>query len=127
MQDSIGQRLRFARESKGLTLSEVSTKIRVRESLLKLIEKNDFAKVGADVYVRGHIRAMANFLELDVNELMSLYPKNSEDNPEPDFPVENIETQSQENTLTNSATLELSGRFFNPVEKVRVKSGNPSS
>ncbi|MFZ9248616.1 MAG: helix-turn-helix domain-containing protein, partial [Candidatus Nanopelagicales bacterium] len=37
MQDSIGQRLRFARESKGLSLSEVSTKIRVRESLLKLI------------------------------------------------------------------------------------------
>jgi len=83
MQDSIGQRLRFARESKGLSLSEVSTKIRVRESLLKLIEKDEFAQVGADVYVRGHIRAMAAFLGLDVNELMSLYPKNTDDIPDP--------------------------------------------
>ena len=123
MQDSIGQRLRYARESKGLTLSEVSSKIRVRESLLKLIENDDFANVGADVYVRGHIRAMATYLDLDVNELMSLYPKTSEDNPDPEFPVENIETQSQESTLSNTATLELSGRFFNPVEKVKIRSG----
>lgn len=123
MQDSIGQRLRSARESKGLTLSEVSTKIRVRESLLKLIEKNDFAQVGADVYVRGHIRAMATFLGLDVNELMALYPKSSDDITDPDSPVENIETQSLESNLSNAATLELSGGLFNPVEKFKVKSG----
>ena len=38
MKDSIGTRLRFARESKGLSLSEVAAKVRVRETLLKLIE-----------------------------------------------------------------------------------------
>ncbi len=123
MQDSIGQRLRFARESKGLSLSEVSTKIRVRESLLKLIEKDEFAQVGADVYVRGHIRAMAAFLGLDVNELMSLYPKNSDDIPDPELPVTNFETQSLENNLSSASSFELSGGLFNPVEKFKVKSG----
>lgn len=123
MQDSIGQRLRFARESKGLTLSEVSSKIRVRESLLKLIENDDFANVGAEVYVRGHIRAMATFLGLDLDELMSLYPNSSDDNYDPVSPVENLESQSQDTSLTRISTFELSGRFFNPVEKVKIRSG----
>jgi cytoskeleton protein RodZ len=123
LNDSIGQRLRSARERKGLTLSEVSTKIRVRESILKLIENNDFEKVGADVYVRGHIRSMANFLGLDTNELMSLYPKSVDDNSDPDIPVENIEAQSLESNLTNATSFELSGSLFNPVEKFKTKSG----
>ncbi len=123
MQDSIGKRLRNARESKGLSLSEVSTKIRVRESILKLIENNEFEKVGADVYVRGHIRSMANFLGLDSNELMSLYPNNVDDNSDPDIPVDKIETQSLETNLSNAASLELSGGLFNPVEKFKTKSG----
>ena len=49
MQDSLGSRLRFARESKGLTISELAAKVRVREVLLKHIEKDEFEKVGADV------------------------------------------------------------------------------
>ena len=73
MQDSLGSRLRFARESKGLTISELAAKVRVREVLLKHIEKDEFEKVGADVYVRGHIRVMAQVLEIDPDELMALY------------------------------------------------------
>jgi len=37
MQDSIGSRLRFAREAKGMTVSELSAKVRVREVLIKHI------------------------------------------------------------------------------------------
>lgn len=74
MQDSLGHRLRFAREAKGMTVSELSAKVRVREVLIKHIEKDEFEKVGADVYVRGHIRVMAQALDLNPDELMALYP-----------------------------------------------------
>ena len=35
MQDSIGNRMRFARESKGMTISELSAQVRIREVLVK--------------------------------------------------------------------------------------------
>ncbi len=37
MQDSVGSRLRYAREAKGLSISELSAQVRVREVLLKHI------------------------------------------------------------------------------------------
>ena len=125
MKDSIGTRLRFARESKGLSLSEVAAKVRVRETLLKLIENNEFEKVGAEVYVRGHIRSMATFLDLDVNELMSLYPNSDQDiNEEPvDSPVNLLQVAQNETTNESDFSNQFTGSFFNPVEKVKAKSG----
>ena len=127
MQDSIGSRLRFAREAQGMTVSELSAKVRVREVLIKHIEKDEFEKVGADVYVRGHIRAMAQSLDLNPDELMALYPASGVGESPFDEPVlapetELLEVASVVVTQQNKSS-QFSGSFFQPLENIRARSG----
>jgi cytoskeletal protein RodZ len=127
MQDSIGSRLRFAREAKGMTVSELSAKVRVREVLIKHIEKDEFEKVGADVYVRGHIRAMAQSLDLNPDELMALYPASGAGDSPFDQPVLAPETEILEVAsvvaVQQNNSSQFSGSFFKPLENIRARSG----
>ena len=127
MQDSIGNRLRFAREAKGMTVSELSAKVRVREVLIKHIEKDEFEKVGADVYVRGHIRAMAQSLDLNPDELMALYPASGVGDSPFDQPVLAPETEILEVAsvvaVQQNNSSQFSGSFFKPLENIRARSG----
>jgi len=56
---SIGETLAEARHRAGLSVSEVSERTRVRETIIRGIEANDYAACGGDFYARGHIRAIA--------------------------------------------------------------------
>jgi cytoskeletal protein RodZ len=127
MQDSIGSRLRFAREAKGMSVSELSAKVRVREVLIKHIEKDEFEKVGADVYVRGHIRAMAQSLDLNPDELMALYPASGVGDSPFDQPVLAPETEILEVAsvvaVQQNNSSQFSGSFFQPLENIRARSG----
>ena len=127
MQDSIGNRMRFARESKGMTISELSAQVRIREVLVKLIEKDEFEKVGADVYVRGHIRVIAQVLDLNPDELMALYPVSGAGESPFDQPVLAPDTEVLEvaSVVANqqNKTSQFSGSFFQPLENFRAKSG----
>lgn len=124
MSESIGSRLRYAREAKGISIAELASKVRIREALIKHIEKDNLETVGADVYVKGHIRAMAKFLEIDANELMALYPVAESAKPfdEPaEMPV--IQELQNLNLATKTDKGQFSGSFFNPIEKFKVRSG----
>jgi len=127
MQDSIGSRLRFARESKGLTISELSAQVRIREVLVKHIEKDEFEKVGADVYVRGHIRVMAQVLDLNPDELMALYPASGAGESPFDQPVLAPDTEVLEVASVvaeqQNKTSQFTGSYFQPLENFRAKSG----
>jgi cytoskeleton protein RodZ len=78
---SIGQTLRDARLSQGLTLEDISEKTKVRVTLLSLIESDQFEKVGAPTYVRGHISAIAKVLNLDSTELLKEFGNLPGDTP----------------------------------------------
>jgi cytoskeletal protein RodZ len=56
---SIGGTLAEARQRAGLSVSEVSRRTRVRETIIRGIEEDDYAACGGDFYARGHIRAIA--------------------------------------------------------------------
>ncbi len=70
---SIGEALAAARQRAGLTLSEVSAATRIRESIVRGIEHDDFAGCGGDFYARGHIRAMARVAGIDPRPLIEEY------------------------------------------------------
>ena len=128
MQDSVGSRLRYAREAKGLSISDLSAQVRVREVLLKHIEKDEFDKVGADVYVRGHIRAMAQVLDLNSDELMALYPVSGTGESPLAEPVLAPDTQVLEVASgfvkQKSDSQSLSASFYKPLENFRSKSSS---
>src|SRR5579863_10668933 len=69
----IGARLRAAREHKGLTMLQAAEKLHVDARVLEALEAEDFAALGADVYVRGHLRRYADLVGEHPEELQELY------------------------------------------------------
>ena len=70
---TVGQQLKAARTKRRLTLEEASQATRLRVGLVKALEADDFAALGGDTYVRGHLRTYAGFLGLDVDDLYEAY------------------------------------------------------
>jgi cytoskeleton protein RodZ len=68
-----GARLRAAREKKGLTVLQAAEKLHVDARVLEALEAEDFAALGADVYVRGHMRRYAELVGESPSELQELY------------------------------------------------------
>jgi hypothetical protein len=70
---SIGEALLAARQRAGLTVSQVSGSTRIREVIIRGIERNDFSACGGDFYARGHIRAIAGAVGTDPRPLIEEY------------------------------------------------------
>lgn len=70
---SIGAVLAAARRQAGLTVTQVSQRTRIRESIIQAIERDDFSACGADFYARGHIRAIARATGVDGEPLVREY------------------------------------------------------
>lgn len=67
---SIGQALSAARTERGMTIREISEATRVRQTLIRAIENDDFSLCGGDFYARGHIRTIANVIGIDPAPLL---------------------------------------------------------
>jgi cytoskeletal protein RodZ len=70
---SIGETLASARRRAGLTVTQVSQRTRIRESIIRGIEQDDYAACGGDFYARGHIRSIAHAVGTDPAPLISEY------------------------------------------------------
>src|ERR1700722_18598041 len=70
---SIGGVLSEARSDAGLTVYQVSQRTRIREGIIRDIERDDFASCHGDFYARGHIRAIARVIGLDSVPLIEDY------------------------------------------------------
>ncbi len=70
MSDSIGARLRQARELRHLTLPQVSETTKLRTHYLQALENDDYSAIPSAAQARGFLRLYAEFLELDVAELL---------------------------------------------------------
>jgi cytoskeletal protein RodZ len=70
---SIGDALADARRQAGLTITQVSQKTCIRETIIRGIERGDFSACGGDFYARGHIRSVARAVGADDEELIREY------------------------------------------------------
>jgi len=70
---SIGDALAQARSQAGLTVAQVSERTRIRETIIRGIEHDDFSACGGDFYARGHIRSIARAVGTDPEELIQQY------------------------------------------------------
>lgn len=70
---SIGDVLAQARSQAGLTVTQVSERTRIRETIIRGIERDDFSACGGDFYARGHIRSIARTVGADPEELIQEY------------------------------------------------------
>jgi cytoskeletal protein RodZ len=70
---SIGQALSSARLDAGLSIDDISAKTRLRATVIRAIEADDFSLCGGDFYARGHIRTLAGLVGLDPVPLLAEY------------------------------------------------------
>lgn len=70
---SIGENLAEARRHAGLTVTQVSQRTRIRETIIRGIEQSDFSSCGGDFYARGHIRGIAGAIGVDPAPLVNEY------------------------------------------------------
>lgn len=66
---SIGSQLKQARQSKGITLQEASSKTKIQERFLDAVERDDFGALPNPVYAKGFLSRYAGFLGLDADKL----------------------------------------------------------
>jgi cytoskeletal protein RodZ len=69
----IGETLAEDRRQSGLTITQVSERTRIRESIIRAIEQGDFSACGGDFYARGHIRSIAGVVGADPAPLIREY------------------------------------------------------
>jgi cytoskeletal protein RodZ len=70
---SIGEELAAARRQAGLTVTQVSQRTCIRETIVRGIERGDYSACGGDFYARGHIRNIARAVGLDPEDLVREY------------------------------------------------------
>jgi len=66
----VGDRLRRAREAKGLTLDQMEEITKIRRRYLQALEDEDYGQLPGEVFVRGFLRNYALALELDAEEIL---------------------------------------------------------
>ena len=70
---SLGERLKRERESRNITLQEMSESTKIALPNFKAIEDDDFAKLPGGLYNTGCIRAYAQFIGLDPEPVLRAY------------------------------------------------------
>jgi Helix-turn-helix domain len=70
---TVGETLTDARNQAGLSVDELSERTRIRETVIRGIEQDDYAACGGDLYVRGYVRAIAGAVGIDAQPLIRQY------------------------------------------------------
>ena len=71
--ESIGEKLRLARERNSLTIDQVARETHVAKRFLKALEDEDFSQFPGETYAMGFLRNYSEYLGLNPEELMGIY------------------------------------------------------
>jgi cytoskeletal protein RodZ len=78
-----GEHLKREREMRGVSLEEISSATRIAPRFLEALENEQWDKLPGGVFNRGFIRAIAHYLGLDEDNLVSEYSLQTKGRPEP--------------------------------------------
>lgn len=70
---TIGSELREAREQRGISLAQISERTKIRQSVLRAIENDDFEGLPGSVIMRGFLKLYAREVGLDPNDVGRRY------------------------------------------------------
>ncbi len=87
-----GEQLRAAREAAGMSVHEISARMRLTSGTILALEADDYAQLPAPIFVRGYLRGYARLLELPPEPIVQAYEQR---NFEPPSLVADISLGSQ--------------------------------
>jgi len=124
MQQTIGERLQQARQRIGLSLDEVSDKLKIRKDWIIKFEANEFDSKLPAVYAKGFLRSYVRFLKLNENAILSEYDAihNEEQNSNRisfgHLRIENLEEKTDK-TRPQISNLDLQENSVNSAKYVK--------
>lgn len=84
MSATIGEKLRLAREARGIALRDISEQTRISIRYLEAIEVDDFQRLPGGIFNRSFIRAYAKFIGYDENSALEDYARTLRERGETD-------------------------------------------
>lgn len=85
-----GTMLSQARERAGITQEQVARELHITLTKVKSIESDDYLHLNTDTFIRGYLRAYANFLKLDSAPIIAAYQRHAASQglvTEPQYPI----------------------------------------
>jgi len=73
LEETLGSHLKRTRRSQHKTLEDAAAATRIHITSLEALEKDDFASLPAEIFVRGFIKLYAKYLGLDPHETLDQY------------------------------------------------------
>lgn len=70
---SVGQLLKETRESQNLSVKQVSSATKIRESLIEALEKGEYLIFSSDMHLKSFLRSYAHYLGINEDRVMALY------------------------------------------------------
>jgi cytoskeleton protein RodZ len=114
-----GEHLKREREMRGVSLEEISAATRIAPRFLVALENEQWDQLPGGVFNRGFIRAVARFLGLDEDNLVSEYALETKGRSEPgvvaDPPIEPNSRYLEMTLVIILAVLLLAGLVFAAV------------
>lgn len=77
--ETVGNRLRLAREDRGWSLHDVAAMLRLRAPQIQALEDGHYNSLPGQTFVTGFLRSYANLLDLDAVAIVDLYKQEHSD------------------------------------------------
>jgi len=102
----IGQLLRETRESKNISIKQISNAIKIRESLIEALEKGEYSSFTSDMHLKSFLRSYASYLGLNEDRVMAIYRR--------DRQIKVKEDSDSNSHNTNKSTISIIiSKYFN--------------
>ncbi len=123
-QTNFGSTLREAREAKGLSLEMIADKLKLRTSLLTLLEAGEFHQLPEGIFTRSYIQSYAKLVGLDAAPFVQVYDRVSGAAP---APAPSVQRATRINTPSKLSPIPVSGLAASGVNKSVAASNGTSA
>ncbi|HQX55835.1 MAG TPA: helix-turn-helix domain-containing protein [Pyrinomonadaceae bacterium] len=72
---TLGEKLRQAREERGISISEVAEQTRISAHYLESIENDDYRPLPGGIFNKGFVKSYAKFIDIDEQEVLQDYAR----------------------------------------------------
>jgi cytoskeletal protein RodZ len=72
---TLGEKLRQAREERGITITEVAEQTRISPHYIELIENDDYRTLPGGIFNKGFVKSYAKYVGIDESEALQDYSK----------------------------------------------------
>jgi len=73
MSQTLGEKLRQAREERGISLTEVAEQTRISPQYIEAIERDDYKPLPGGIFNKGFVKSFAKYVGVDENEALADY------------------------------------------------------